>query len=307
MSFGMLMQQISIIFLEVLLGVVGVRCKVITARDSKFLSDFTMTFLVPCNILSCAALEGGQEIVRQLFLGIGIMLCFFIASTFVCQLIAKLCGFSRARTAILAGAAAMPNCGFVGMPMAIAILGSHMGTLAATAAMSAYNIWFFTYINGMFQKEKARDLRSLITPCNVATLVTVLMLMINVRMPDPFRSVCTAVGSCTTPIALMIVGVMLAQSDLPRLVKTPFLYLVSLLRGLVFPMALFLALRVMHLESTLALGLAILGSPPSGSLCAVLARRNDMEAELCGQAVAQSTLFMLVSMPLMLTLALKWF
>ena len=47
MAFGVLMGQIAVIFLEVLLGLVGAKCRVITDRDSKFLSDFVMKLLLP--------------------------------------------------------------------------------------------------------------------------------------------------------------------------------------------------------------------------------------------------------------------
>ena len=43
MAFGVLAGQITVIFLEVLLGYVGARSGIIKDRDSKFLSDFICT------------------------------------------------------------------------------------------------------------------------------------------------------------------------------------------------------------------------------------------------------------------------
>ena len=48
MAFGVLAGQITVIFLEVLLGYVGARSGIIKDRDSKFLSDFIMKLLLPC-------------------------------------------------------------------------------------------------------------------------------------------------------------------------------------------------------------------------------------------------------------------
>ena len=45
MAFGVLAGQITVIFLEVLLGYVGARSGIIKDRDSKFLSDFIMKLL----------------------------------------------------------------------------------------------------------------------------------------------------------------------------------------------------------------------------------------------------------------------
>ena len=56
MAFGVLAGQITVIFLEVLLGYVGARSGIIKDRDSKFLSDFIMKLLLPCTgaaVLQC--------------------------------------------------------------------------------------------------------------------------------------------------------------------------------------------------------------------------------------------------------------
>ena len=66
MAFGVLAGQITVIFLEVLLGYVGARSGIIKYRDSKFLSDFIMKLLLPCTMLAGAAVDGEPEL-RCLF------------------------------------------------------------------------------------------------------------------------------------------------------------------------------------------------------------------------------------------------
>ena len=56
------------------------------------------------------------------------------------------------------------------------------------------------------------------------------------------------------------------------------------------------------LDRTLCMAVLILATCPSGSLTAVLAEQYDTEGELASQAVAHSTLFILVSVPLVLSL-----
>lgn len=306
MSFGILMQQICIIFLEVLLGAVGVLCGKITARDSKFLSDFTMTYLIPASVLSCVSV-GGQEGARLVALCVGVAFVLMVVTTFICQGLGKALHFTKGQTAVLIGTSAMPNFGFVGLPLAVAILGSETGLLIGTSCMVAYNIWFFGYVAPFFQKNPQRNLRGLITPCNVATVLAVVMMVLGLKFPTPVERVVSAVSSCTTPIALMIIGVRLAMSDLKALVIQPILYLSTALRGLVFPLLFILVLWLLPLEPVTAMGLAILGSSPAGTFAAVLANQNDVEDELCSQAVAHSTLFMLITIPAILLIAARIF
>lgn len=302
-----MMQQICVIFLEIMVGVVGSKCGIIGESDSKFLSRLTTTFLLPSTIIASSSIEGGGEVVRRMFLCIGIMVTLYIVTSFFCLLLGKRLRFTPGQTAVLVGTAPMPNCGFIGIPMAMSLLGNELGMLYASAAVIAYNLWFFTYITGLFQKERRMELKSLITPVNVSTLVLILFLLFGIHLPAPVQSFFSSVGNCTTPVALMIVGVSLANSDIKAMAVKPFLYLVTSLRGIVFPLLFMLILRMTKLDMSLCLGMSILASCPSGNMAAVVARQNGVEETLCGQAVAHSTLFILLTLPLMLTLASHWF
>lgn len=303
MAFGVLMGQIAVIFLEVLLGLVGARCRVITDRDSKFLSNFVMKLLLPCTMLAGATVEGEPEIVTQAGILFVLLLALFIVTTGICRIVSRLRGDTPGQVAVLTAAAAMPNCGFIGLPLCAAVLGSARGTVFATMAMAAYNVWFFTYVVSLFRPGEKLDWKSFVTPANIATVVMLVLLITGWRLPGPVQTFCSTVGSCTTPLALMIVGVMLADSSLGALLRKGFLYRVTLLRGVVFPLLFMLVLRMLPLDNVLRMGMTVIASCPAGSLAAVVAKQTGTEEALASQAVAQSTLFMLVTVPAMLALA----
>lgn len=303
MAFGVLMGQIAVIFLEVLLGLVGAKCRVITDRDSKFLSDFVMKLLLPCTMLAGASMEGDPEIVLQAGILFVLLLALFVVTTGICRIVSRLRGDTPGQYAVLVGTAAMPNCGFIGLPLCSAVLGSARGTVFATMAMAAYNVWFFTYVVSLFRPGEKLDWKSFITPANISTIAMLVLLVTGWRLPGPVQTFCTAVGNCTTPLALMIVGVLLADSHIGKLLCNGFLYRITLLRGIVFPLLFMLVLRLLPLDNALCMGLSIIASCPAGSLAAVVAKQTGTEETLASQAVAHSTLCMLVTVPAMLMLA----
>lgn len=248
MAFGVLAGQITVIFLEVLLGYVGARSGIIKDRDSKFLSDFIMKLLLPCTMLAGAAVDGEPELLTQAGVLFVLLLALFVVTTGLCRLSSWLHHDTPGKYAVLVGTAAMPNCGFIGLPLCSALL--------ATG-------W---------------------------------------RLPAPVQQFCSAVGGCTTPLALMIVGVLLADSDIRALLHTGFLYRVTLLRGILFPLLFMLLLWLLPLDNVLRTGLSIIACCPAGSLAAVLAKQTGTEATLASQAVAHSTVCMLVTVPAMLLL-----
>lgn len=206
MAFGVLMGQIAVIFLEVMLGYAGARCGVITDRDSRFLSDFIMKLLLPCTMLAGAAIDDEPEIVLQAGVLFVLLLALFIATTGICRLVSRVRRDTPGEAAVLVGTAAMPNCGFIGLPLCAALL------------------------------------------------------------------------------------------------RKGFLYRVTVLRGVVFPLLFLLVLRLLPLDNVLRTGLMVIASCPAGSLAAVVAKQSGTEPALASQAVAHSTICMLVTVPVMLLL-----
>ena len=138
MAFGVLAGQITVIFLEVLLGYVGARSGIIKDRDSKFLSDFIMKLLLPCTMLAGAAVDGEPELLTQAGVLFVLLLALFVATTGLCRLSSWLHHDTPGKYAVLVGTAAMPNCGFIGLPLCSALLGTARGTVFAGMAMASY-------------------------------------------------------------------------------------------------------------------------------------------------------------------------
>lgn len=297
------MQSIAMIFLEIGTGFAGAKLGIITQRDSKFLSNLIMSITLPCTLLASANIESGRSTVVLMLLGALLLELLYLVSTALCHFLAKRMKLTSGQTAVFIGVTVLPNSAFIGIPLAVALLGEAMGTVYGASGIIAYNLFFFTYVVGLFEPGKKPELKNFITPTNITTLVMIVMLLLGVHLPGTLQDFCAAMGACTTPLALLIVGIMLAGSDLKELIKKPLLYVVTVLRCLVFPLLFILVLWLLPLDRTMCMGVAILASCPSGNLTAVLARQRDIESELAGQAVTQSTLVILITIPILLSIA----
>lgn len=296
------MQQILIIFLEIGTGIVITKIGIMDDKNSKFLSNLVMTVTLPCTLLASAGIDGGREAVAGMLKGYVVLEIFYIVCICLCLLLSRAMHLTRGQKAVLVGAAVMPNSAFIGIPLITALLGSEAGALYGAAGIMAYNILFFTYVQHLFDPEAKVSLKAFLTPTNITTAIMVVMLVSGLRLPGILESFCKAMGNTTTPLALIIAGGMLARSDLKKLVANPLVWLITGLRCLVFPLGFLAVLCLLPLDPTLRMAVLILASCPAGSLTAVLAKQYDTEGELASQAVAHSTLCILISVPLVLSL-----
>ena len=297
MSIAILLQQILIIFLEIGTGAAVTKLGIMDDRNSKFLSNLVMSVTLPCTLLASASIDGGREAVAGMLKGYVVLEIFYILTIGICLVLSRAMHLTRGQKAVLVGAAVMPNSAFIGIPLISALLGSEAGALYGAAGIMAYNILFFTYVQHLFDPKAKVSIKAFLTPTNM-----VVMLVTGLRLPAILESFCKAVGNTTTPLALMIAGSMLARSDLKKLVTNPMVWLITALRCVVFPLGFLAALYFLPLDRTLCMAILILASCPAGSLTAVLAKQYDTEGELASQAVAHSTLSILISVPLVLSL-----
>lgn len=302
MSVAILLQQILIIFLEIGTGIVITKIGIMDDKNGKFLSNLVMTVTLPCTLLASASIDGGREAVAGMLKGYVVLEIFYIVCICLCLLLSRAMYLTRGQKAVLVGAAVMPNSAFIGIPLITALLGSEAGALYGAAGIMAYNILFFTYVQHLFDPEAKVSLKAFLTPTNITTAIMVVMLVSGLRLPGILESFCKAMGNTTTPLALIIAGGMLARSDLKKLVANPLVWLITGLRCLVFPLGFLAVLCLLPLDPTLRMAVLILASCPAGSLTAVLAKQYDTEGELASQAVAHSTLCILISVPLVLSL-----
>lgn len=302
MSVAILLQQILIIFLEIGTGIVITKIGIMDDKNGKFLSNLVMTVTLPCTLFASAGIDGGREAVAGMLKGYVVLEIFYIVCICLCLLLSRAMHLTRGQKAVLVGAAVMPNSAFIGIPLITALLGSEAGALYGAAGIMAYNILFFTYVQHLFDPEAKVSLKAFLTPTNITTAIMVVMLVSGLRLPGILESFCKAMGNTTTPLALIIAGGMLARSDLKKLVANPLVWLITGLRCLVFPLGFLAVLCLLPLDPTLRMAVLILASCPAGSLTAVLAKQYDTEGELASQAVAHSTLCILISVPLVLSL-----
>lgn len=307
MSFAILIQQILIIFLEIGTGYGATKLGILDEKNSKFLSNLVMFIFIPCTLLASSSIDGGREAVVNMLEAFVLLEILYLATAIVCMLLSNPLGLTHGQKAVLIGTAVMPNSAFVGIPLISALLGSDPGSIYGASSIMAYNIFFFTYVVQMFSPGQKFNIKSLITPANITTVAMVVMLLTDLRLPKLLQSYVTAMGNCTTPLALMIVGAMLARSSLRELIAKPFLWLTTTLRCLVFPLAFMAVLYFLPLSTTLRMSVLIFAACPAGSMAAVLAEQKGVEGELASQAVAHSTMFIIFSVPLVLSIGSRLF
>ena len=193
-----------------------------------------------------------------------------------------------------------PNVGFMGIPVAEVILGP--GSLFYVILFNLpFNLMAFTLGVWLLAHEKAGrlDPRILLTPGLAASLLGLFLFLIGYHIPYPADAALDWIGKATTPLAMLVVGALLATLPTARLAGDWRVYLISALRLLVFPILAFAILSRFISDRLLLLSVVLLIAMPVAANAVLLSDEYDVDATLASQGVFLSTLLCLATIPLL--------
>ncbi len=295
MSMQIVFEQILVIFGYIIVGYAAGKLKIINKEQQRYLSKLISSLILPFTVLSASSMQvNGRDLINIAEAVALLFGCLALTSAGVLAY-AKIKKLPDEKKAAYTGLCTYPNCTFIGMPLCIALMGE-WGTLYGVAGIISFNMLFFTLQISLFTRQKFHP-KVFLTPLNISTLVMILMLIFHVQFPTPLQTVCSNIGGITTPLALIIVGVMLADGNLSEIITEKRSYVISLIRNIICPLVMLAIMAVLPLDQNLRMAVLIYVACPVANLTSVYAIQSDMEPALCAKATILSTILFIVTIP----------
>jgi predicted permease len=191
------------------------------------------------------------------------------------------------------------NIGFVGIPVALAVLGSGCMIYAAIFNL-VFNILIYTY--GMLvmtsQNEGGAekfDWKKLINMGNAAAIVAIIVYLGNITVPVIASTALTYMANTVTFLSVLVIGASVARLPLRSLFTEVRLYGLIAIRMLVFPIAVALVMKQIFTDPMIV-GLSVLMvAMPAANMSLMLAEAYDQDTTLLSKGIVLSTLCSVVT------------
>ncbi len=192
------------------------------------------------------------------------------------------------------------NLGFIGIPVVSSILGEEY-VVYVTEFILIYTLVFYTYgVALMDGKFSFSSLRAILNPGTVAGAAAVLVVVFRLPVPSFLETAATYLGNAASPLALVSVGFSLAHSDLKKVFGQPRLYVFSLLKLLVLPLAMLPLLRLFLPDPALIPVCMVMFGMPVGNLPLILANQKGIDGTTCSAAIILSTILCVFTVPILI-------
>ena len=299
----LLINQIIVMFLYMIFGFVLFKGKKISKEGSANMATLLVWLIIPVVVVKSFCVEPTQERV----VGLGLSVVAALAAQGISMLVSHL--FFK-KHPIDNFAAAFSNAGFIGIPLVSATVGGD-AVFYIAFFVALLNILQWVYgVAVITQKKMTMNVSTLIHPLILGLVLGLILFFtgLGAKLPTTVMTTLSGISALNAPLAMLIMGVYLAQADLKSLWTDKRLYILSLVRLVLIPLltvALFWVLQLLipGMHSTMLLALLISAIAPVGANVAVYAQLHSKDYVYASKTVVISTLLSLVSMPVVVLLA----
>lgn len=297
---SIVLTQVGTFFLVMVAGVLAGRFGVIDEHTNKRLSKLLIYVTMPLLIISSFQdMEYSPSDIGRLGSVFLISLIIYLATILLGTVLYR--RVEPRKRSILRFSIVFNNVGYMGFPLLNGLFGSE-AVFYASAYIIPFNIFLWTY--GLMQFSREGDSRHLknafVNPGMIAIFAGIALYLTSIRLPAPVLSAVNMLGDMTGPLGMLIIGVLLSRSRLRDLFSGWAMYVASVLRVLIVPLAVYVVLHLLQLDKLLTTVIVILSAMPVAVNSAVFAELYDGDAHLASRTVVFSTLAAMATIPLLL-------
>ena len=292
----------------VVLMVIGYLCAKTNFAGREFTKDaskmvinvFMSATIINSVLVSDARLSGGELLQVMLVLCMSVGVC-WVLGAISCRLV----GLGD-REPLFELLVAVMNNMFIALPVVETLFGSQ-AVFYCSLSCIPFNVLLYTFgiyrLQGGEGKGSVR-LKDIFSVPLLATLVALVIFLLHPPVPPVVKDLASTMAAATMPLSMIVIGSSLGSVSLLDAFKKGKLYLMCAIRLLLCPLLVWLLAGLMTEDLMLRVTATIIAAAPSGVVVSVLAIQYDRDAVFTSEGILLSTVFSMLTIPLIVAIIL---
>jgi predicted permease len=294
-------QQVFVLFLLMAVGFILGRFKLINDTVSKGFSNLIIYVISPCALIVAFQRPVEGDSLRGFLMATLAAVIMHVVYIIISQLLIR--GKGR-EVSILRFSSVFSNCGFMGYPLQLALLGT-IGMFYGSAYVVVFTFATWTY--GIYMLTGDRSKLSwkplLFNPGVISLALAMGLYLLRITLPELLLTPVSDFAALNAPLPMVVVGYQLSQSHPEAVLKSGKAWLAAALRLIVFPLlGLGLGL-LLRLDKTVLVAVIISAAAPPAALLTIFSEKFDLDAHFAASVVSVHTVLSVLTMPLIVGLA----
>lgn len=229
----LLLDQIISMVLMALAGFILGRMRLITGEQSRVLSCVCVYLSLPCGMI--ASFSTTLEVGRLIGLGLGLAAAVLIHLLYL--LLDRVFSYHPvAMTREEQALVTYNNAGNLVMPMVRNVLGTEY-VLYTSSYILVQNLLVWTHGQKLMGGDQRLRWKKIVgNPVIDGIGIGLLLFITGMPLPAPLRMAVEGLSSCTAPLAMLVIGIVMSELDLNVAFSQGRVYLISLIRLILLPL-----------------------------------------------------------------------
>ena len=296
---GIVLNQAVIMFIIILVGAGCFKLNLLSKEAVSQISGLVLKVVNPIVILMAYQKEYKPELVRNL----GRTFILSAAAYVIAMAVSYLCIRNKEgrETVIERFSCIYSNCGFMGIPLVMAMFG-YDGVFYLTAFLTVFNALVWSH--GVMQMSGEKSLKSLgkvlRSPAIIAIVIGMILFFARIELPPVIAETFEEIGSLNSPLAMIVAGATIIQTDLLKVFRKPRIFYICFLKLLLIPVLTILLFLLFPYDKTVEMTVLAAIAAPSAAICTMQCLNYHRNAAYASEIFGVTTLFSIATMPLMM-------
>lgn len=301
--------QVAIMFLFIVTGFILSKCNKISDKGRSDITTLLLAIVTPCVLISSyqkKVAEYSFDLLSGLALAAAFTVVIHIIAILICSLVFKNRQIEKNKVNLFASV--YSNCGFMAIPILSSVLGPN-GVFYGSIYLAIFTFFYWTHGIVVYTGSmKAISLKKLIlNPGVVGTLLALLLFLFKIELPEIVNSAVDSMADLNTPLSMIVLGTYLAGVNWKTAFSRASLYLVCFLRLILIPLIamgiIILCNSFLETDTLILRSVLIPSACPVATATALFASRYNSDASYASELVAISTLFSIVTLPVIMVIS----
>lgn len=301
-NFLMVGQQVLILFILIVVGVICGKVQFLTRNTAKHLTNIVLYFVTPCVVIDAFQRDFEPELLTNLGITALCAVLIHAVSIVIAYLVFRDKDISR--RCVLRFGTVFSNCGFMSIPLQAELLGAD-GVFYGAAFVAVFNLilWSYGLLTMSGDKKTLSPKHLLLNPGVIGVAAGMVLFLFSVHLPEVLSMPVSYMAALNTPLPMIIIGFYLSRTNLREALRDKKAYAAIALRLVAIPLLALFFMYLFQIRGVVLVACVIAAAAPIAAATTMFAAKFDRDTSLSVNLVSLSTLFSLATMPLIVGLA----
>lgn len=303
--------SVFLLFALIFLGFFIGKRQIIRQECTPDLSNFILKITMPVTVFCSIVDQQGSGMFRSCAMMLIAAVLFHAVTGLAGLLTVRVLSIPDEEKGIWIYTCMLSNNGFMGLPLALSIYGSK-GMFLMALANVVTNFLIFSVGTKLLTwrypiKESISIKKMFVNNINIAVVLGFVFCFLNIPVPELINQLLGYISSITSGLSMVVVGLSLSRLPFRSVFEDKKMFLLAALRLLLLPMAVVVILKVLpvRLDETVKNVLILTAALPASSAQSMITEMYETNTSAAGRAVFITTLFSVVTVPVVMLLALS--